>query len=347
MPQYIRGEGLFERPVQVAKPLFKDARHMVHYLSRTNDDDDIWKKSFLPLVRGWKDERVTPPMKFQTRALNKILTKHPFHLAKDVLSQARHKRRGEQVGGGIGEAIMFGFTEIANVLGINKLREAVGLGYKHKEIPVDKQDAARAVKATYYSVKERPLEVGSLKRLPEYDTSRFSVWQEPNGQLLLTIHGTKLDAGDIFKDAGIASGLAKPTDSAVNAIIDKLVASGKPFDIAAHSLATQFVVNHLTGDEDNISEVLLFNPASSALQNTSYLREEANNKKYTMFVNPGDLVSNGLWQQMNSETVNNSYIAPYYYSPLASHSIGQWYQGDEPEKVKQEPEEPEGEKEEI
>ena len=344
MPHYIRGEGLFERPVAVPKPIFKDARHMVHYLSRVDEDNEIWKNHFLPLVRGWKDERIAPPMKFQTRALNKILTKHPFHLVKDVLSQARHKTRGAQHGGGIGEAIMFGLTEVANVLGINKLREAVGLGYTHKEVPVDKQDAARAVKATYYSLKERPLEVGNLKRLPEYDNSRFSVWQEPGGQLLLTIHGTKLDAGDIFKDAGIASGFAKPTDAAVNKIIDTLVATGLPFDIAAHSLGTQFVVNHLTGEEKNISEVLLFNPASSALQSTSYLNEEANNQSYTMFVNPGDLVSNGLWQQMSDETIKHSYIAPYYYSPLASHSIGQWYHGDEPEKVKQEPE---GEKEEI
>ena len=58
-----------------------------------------------------------------------------------------------------------------------------------------------------------------------------------------------------------------------------------------------------------------------------YLQKIANDPKYTYFVNPSDIVSQALFQNMNNETITNNYIAPYMYSELASHSLSQWYAG--------------------
>ena len=55
------------------------------------------------------------------------------------------------------------------------------------------------------------------------------------------------------------------------------------------------------------------------------LSERANNNDYTYFISPSDLVSNGLFQQMSNESVNNNYISNYQFSPLSSHQLNQWY----------------------
>ena len=58
-----------------------------------------------------------------------------------------------------------------------------------------------------------------------------------------------------------------------------------------------------------------------------YLNKIANDPSYTYFVNPSDVVSQALFQNMNEETINNNYVAPYMYSELAAHSLSQWYAG--------------------
>ena len=56
-----------------------------------------------------------------------------------------------------------------------------------------------------------------------------------------------------------------------------------------------------------------------------YLDDVANNPAYTQFINPSDPLTSETWHNMSSETVNNSYVAPYTYSPFAAHSITAWY----------------------
>ena len=94
------------------------------------------------------------------------------------------------------------------------------------------------------------------------------------------------------------------------------------------------------GEAKNADEFYLFNPASSPFQSTEYLKEEANNPDFTWFINQGDLVSKGLYQQMGKETLGSDriHLGPYRWDPLHAHFLDQWVpEGyDEPEAQEEE-----------
>ena len=310
MPNYSKGKGRF-----VHKQFqFNDYRHMNHFLSRTHHEDPVW-------VEHFKNKAAENPDGFKKRALRKIATKRPSDLVNDVFAEFRQKQRGEAVGGGIAESISFFAGAAADRLGYQHFKEFIGMAPEHREITNEDSLFAQALSDTYKEEGERSATIGGLKRLPQFDTPRYSVWEEPNGQLLVTVHGTELDNTDDWgHDAKIMIG--ETVDShGLQQLFKQLDGMGKTYDIAAHSLGTQFVVN---AEKANADKILLFNPASSPFQNSEYLEEQANNEDYTFFINPNDLVSKALWQKMEEEQVNNSYIAHPTYSPLSAHSMGQW-----------------------
>ena len=195
------------------------------------------------------------------------------------------------------------------------------MGYEHKTISDEKQKFAAALAATYYEKGKRPDNVYGLERLPQYDSERYSVWKQPNGQYLITIHGSKLDWHSISSDVGIAGGLEKE-NAAVQELFNKFDEDNITYDVAAHSLSTQYVVNAKHSKLDTAS---LFNPASSPFQDKEYLKESANDARYDYYINPSDVVSEGLWHQMGEEAVDRTHIGHYKWSPFAAHSVSQWY----------------------
>jgi hypothetical protein len=56
------------------------------------------------------------------------------------------------------------------------------------------------------------------------------------------------------------------------------------------------------------------------------LTEEANDPRYTWFINQGDVVSRGLYQKMNRETLGSDriHLGPYRWDPLHAHFLDQW-----------------------
>lgn len=198
-------------------------------------------------------------------------------------------------------------------------------GYETRAIPKEEQAFAKATDATYKAVGERPAEVEGLKRLPEYDQDRYSVWEEPNGQYLITVRGSELSAMDVISDAGIALGgtMQSLGEGSVQEIFTKFDEEGRTYDVSGHSLATQYIQN---GTHENVDSIYLFSPASSPLMESDYLEEQASDPDYTYFISPSDPVSEALWHKMDTEYVNsNVYVGDYAWSPLAAHSLSQYY----------------------
>ena len=316
MPLYSKGKGKLQKK-RKWKGFEGGVQHMSQWLSKTPHDHPIWKKHFQDAAKNYKQE--TPF--FHHRSLRKVATKTPVKLAGDVLSELKKYQKGQPVGGGITELIHFLGNEAAQVTGFNSFKEFIGQGYEHRTIPHEAQLFAKVVDATYLDVNKRPNSIGGLKRLPEYDHERFSVWQEPNGQKLVSIHGSKANWHDVSQDIQIAGG-GKMKSPEVQALFTQLDREGGTYDIASHSLATQYVTN---SKHKNADKIYLYNPASSPLMNSNYLNQQANDDSYTHFINPSDAVSEALWQKMSDKTVNNSFVAPYMYSQVASHSISQWF----------------------
>ena len=320
MPNYLRGKkGKLQR-----NPSFANHENMAHALCRISKSHPEWQKHFVGTAQKWLDGKSTPPTKITKKSLRAITTRHPYQLAGDVLLDLHHTK-GELRGGGIVEALHTIGSSVANITGVSKLKEILFGKADNKELSNEQKYFAKALDSTYKDIEERPLKVGPLNRLPQFDNKRYSVWQEPNGQLLVTIHGTKMNVGDLWDDAKILSGSSTISDDSVKHLFQSLDKLNLTYDVAGHSLSTEFIVNGLEKDE-HVDKIMLFNPASSPFQNTDDLKEKANNDKYTYFINPSDVVSHGLYQQMSNETIkNNSYIGDYRWNPLNAHSLEQWY----------------------
>ena len=108
------------------------------------------------------------------------------------------------------------------------------------------------------------------------------------------------------------------------------------YNTAAHSLGTSYLIKEFPEHRDNMNEVFLFNVASSPLQSEGELENIANqNAQY--YVNSSDLVSSGAYGRMDRETLDNKlYLSDYTYSPIAAHSLTQWYDEDEMKKEQHE-----------
>ena len=163
-----------------------------------------------------------------------------------------------------------------------------------------------------------------MKRIPEYDSDRCSVWLEQNGDVFISVHGTD-SVGDVVEDTKLmAGGTVESPD--VEALVRKLLDEGRKVDMGGHSLGTQYITNLPEDLLARLDEVYLFNPASSPTQSSDYLKRVLAMENTYWFVNPSDPVSSGLYNKMSNEFINNNqvYLGDYKFSALAAHSIGQW-----------------------
>ena len=332
MGRYVKGRGKLKSREWKG---FEGPAHMVHFLSRTRDDDPMWQHVAVRTAKDFLDERRVPRYKIRRNDLRKIRDHHPHVLGTEMMHEWRRARDGRHKGAGLGEAIASVFSEGAHLLGVDALASWVGLGPKQNPMSTKEEEVAAALQQSYKAMEDRRGSVGSLTRRPEYDTDRIAVWEEQNGHLLVTVHGTTLNWSDLKDDAGILAG-QQARSSELATLLEDLDNHGETYDLAGHSLATQFIQNVVRdGGARNADDMYLFNPASSPFQSVEYLKENANDDRYTYFINQGDLVSSGLYQQMNQDTMDNRvHMGPYRYDPLQSHYMAQWVSEEEQEQEK-------------
>ena len=153
-----------------------------------------------------------------------------------------------------------------------------------------------------------------------------------------------MNVSDLTADLGLLAGKEGQQNPEVDAIMDTFDELNVHYSVGAHSLATTYVYNALAEHGKNIDDIYMYNASSSPFQSNEFLTKEANDPRITYFLNEGDMVSAGLYQKMNQDTLDNRvYIGEYRWSPLSSHSLTQWYDevADEP---KEEPDETPGRK---
>ena len=281
MPNYVIGEGSFQK-----RPPFKNAHHMSKFLTRTSKNDNYWQKGFVNTAEKYLSGELVPNVKLRRDALKRITKRHPYQLGGDVLLDFMHQgeEEGSYKGSGIPEAINTIAHTALNLTGLPKLKEVLFGEADHKQITDEQRLFAKALQDTYKPINERKENIGKLKRLSQFDNDRYSVYDEGNGQLLVTIHGTKMNLSDLKDDAEILLGKTNVQDKAVTSLFKVLDEHNISFDVAGHSLGTEFIMNGLQKDE-HVDKIMLFNPASSGLQDSKLLNERANNPKYSYFIN--------------------------------------------------------------
>lgn len=329
MPRYISSrEGEFQG---YKKRSFVSPEHMIHFLSTAHDDD--WAP-FKKIATEYATNKRTPPKRLNLRHVNTVASSKPRDLVPHVIDEFNsHVDPGRKslLGGSISDVIHTIGHSVKHIFGLDKLSDMIFGGPEKKDRSHESEVAAYLVKQTYLDLKSRPMVgVDGYNRLPKYDTDFYSVWEKPDGELLVTIRGTK-DFTDIKADLKLLVGEKGGKLNSLDPLFDQLEKDfpGVKYDCAAHSLGTSYLLKEFPEHRDNMDEVFLFNVASSPLQSKNEL-QHLGNQSAQYYVNSGDLVSSGAYGNMDRETIdNNLYLGDYKYSPMAAHSVSQWYDHDE------------------
>lgn len=313
MPRYISKKGELQAPQG-----FESIAHMTQFLARVPEGQ--WK-AFQDTAQNYLSGKTLPPKPLQKHAL-RLITQHKARKFIHNVEWGRHKKTKR--GAGIVEAVNTLAHGASNLLGIKKLKDLIGWGPKRKKLTEEERNVARALQQSYKPVKDRKDRVGDMVRVPEFGSERIAVYKEDD-EYFIAVHGTKLNAHDLLQDIGIAGGRETTTNEELEDLLDKFDALGYKYNIAGHSLGTEYVYNGLKEHGDNVEDIYLFSPASSPFQSVSSLKEEANDPRLHFFLNEGDMVASALYQQMNEETVNERlHVAPFMWSPLSAHGLTQW-----------------------
>ena len=329
MPRYSKSHrGQIQKPKNRS---FTSSRQLIHFLATASDDE--WKP-FQDTAGHFLRGKKTPTRRLKRTHLHTLTTTKPFDLLRhvhDEFDSHHDPDRESLLGGGLVETIHTVGTEVAHLLGLDQLAHLFTGGPKINPRTLRSEMIAYLTDLTYDKPSKRPDKTIGFTRLEKYDSAQFAVWQkDSDGELLVTVRGSKLNFSDVATDIGIAFGKTGQKSDALDQLLDQIEEDfpGEKYDISGHSLATAYILSEFGEHRDNMDDVFLWNPASSPLQNTEFLKTQANADAF-FYINQGDMVSNGLYQQMTPETLdNNAFIGPYRYSPMAAHSLTQWFSSD-------------------
>jgi len=299
---------------------------MVQFLLKQRDDEELYDKHFKQRAARWLDGTEQPLHRVSRHALKTIVHTSARDLASSVMSDMKQSAKGNDIGGGITETLQSLSRATWNFMGGPEVMRWFGhKEYEKKQVPKQMQAFAAAVDETYLKMEDRPLHVYGLERLPEYDSDRCSVWRQRNGELFVSVHGTRFTKSDLQMDAQILGGDEEIHSDEVENLIRTLLEKGFRVDCGGHSLGTALLTNLPEELQQKVDEFYLFNPASSPLMSNEYLDDIVSRPNYTYFVNPSDLVSSGAYNRMDEETIRDHvYLNDFRWSPLAAHDPLQW-----------------------
>ena len=324
MPTYRRSKNrkLVRKSRKFTKPY-----QIVHFLATANEEEF---KPFRDKAREYLSGQDSPPVPLQKEVLQRIATEHPKKLIPHAVSDFN---LNNAKGGGMASGIAVLYKQLAHLLGMDKLKDAIFGVDKQKPQSLDSTYAAYLVDQTYSDPTDRPSKVlNKFTRLTQYDSNHISVWQDAStGELTVAVRGSRSQKSDIMEDIGILVGNTNPNSSELDGILDRLERDypNTKYDVACHSLGAMYVNSEREEHGKFWDHVYMFNPGSSPMQSDSYEREMGNNELYSYYMNHGDPISANLLEHMSHDTLQNqTTFGDYSYSPMGSHSITQWFPKD-------------------
>jgi hypothetical protein len=322
MPRY------FQESVIPQRTGFNSFDEMTHFVTKTKDEDwDHLRRLSLDYLQGVK----IPPQKLKSSSLYKVLTLPKHHILPLMHHEIQNHYDQQDVGGGVIETVNTLGSELNHLLGIDWLAQQLGISPQHK-VPrtLHSEHVAYLVDQTYLPVDERKNSTIGYTRLQQYDSDLYAVYQNDRSrELIVTVRGTKLSAGsgDLMADIQILLG-KEPTSQRLDTMLTQLENDfpDTKYDIAAHSLGTMYVYGEWDKHREHMEDIFMFNPASSPTQGVDMLKEYGNDPHTWYFMNQGDIISHGVYQQMDDVTFDTQVsLGEYVYSASAAHSMKQWY----------------------
>ena len=305
---------------------FTNPYQILHFLSTAD------KSTFQPFQEKAKDilsGKIKPISRLRKGALQQIATTDPKKLLPHAVTDLQSKNAA--VGGGVSSAIAILLKQFGHLVGFDKIQDAVFGAKKQEQQSLESQNMAFLVSQTYNDIPDRPGTVlQRYSRLPKYDTDHVSVWKDiQTNELIVSVRGTRIDnSSDLLADIGILLGKTNVKSQELDDLLDKLETDfpNQKYDIACHSLGCMYVNTEKQDHGANWDDVYFFNPGSSPAQSDSFETQMANDEQYQYFMNHGDPISANILEHMSENTIQTqTQFGDYYYSPIASHSITQWF----------------------
>ena len=293
-------------------------RHAQTYLSRM--DKDTWDSVFIPAVKAIKKNPTGPKIK---QSSYEHILKHEFPIQ---LIHSLHRERELHLepkndyheGGGLGGAVKV----VANSLGMN-----LGPEGNHRDLTDEEKDYAQLVDATYQS--ERPESYEEWTRMPAYDTTYGSFWQNTvDNRAVLTVRGTeKTHLKDLWKDVKMFAGSNSVHDDALNDSVKRFVADfpNRKYDISSHSLGSELIMNGVEQQNFDPEEILLFSPGSSPFMSKEHLQKHIANPDVKLFLNKSDPLSSYYSQVLTDDDLSRVVFSDKTKNPLSAHNLSQWF----------------------
>ena len=295
---------------------FEHPYALLHYLTQPEEK----LKPMRELAQKYLDGSEIPPVKLNRDGLVHIAHNNKHFLAN---ATARDLQSGK-LGGGIASGVAVIGQEISHVFGFDHVTNP-----KYgREQDRQSQVAAYLTDLTYKKPEERPERAMTYSRLPEFDNDFCSVWRKLDGSLLLTVRGTQMSYRDLKADASVLFGGKKVDDQHLLDTMQQLKETfpGEKYDVSGHSLGSYMLMQEASAYRDQWNDTFLFNAPSSPMQNDSYIRDLVNNYDLTFYQNYGDPIGTNTTHFMNSDTLDENFVnGSYQYSPVAAHSITNWY----------------------
>jgi len=191
---------------------------------------------------------------------------------------------------------------------------------KNRETPYDRY-LAKIVDESYQPIDKRNGKVGHWIRLPEFDTRKFSVWEDPQEKRIhVALKGTTAHQADIWSDIHILANNKSGHEGEIKQYLQDVVTKlgdTYTYDASGHSLGGTELINVFTQDDallDKYDRVSVFTPGITPTHSLGNVKEALGEDKFHFFLNTGDILSNAVVSLVTHDS-NVAYGDP-------THSIG-------------------------
>ena len=305
----------------------KTFSHIVKVLAKINKEEwqHVRDAAANALKHGGLEDKIRPSVLKQIAELDRPQQLISL-IADEHIGHADHTSE-VHLGGGIHHGVVTLLKTVWNMLAPSSLRRLFKKDKPIRKLSQTQIDAARMISGSYKS--DRPESVGDWKRLAKYDSAYGTVWQHGD-QYFVACRGTRLKFRDLFRDGKILAGVEDITDDAFEKAMGKFLDDhpGAKFSAGGHSLGTSILMTAMEKRGiDNVSDLYLFNPASSFSQSEDYIKKTIDNPKVDLFLNSNDPVSAFFAQNLGDDK-NVWWEQEFKKNPASSHSLQQWI-GDE------------------
>ena len=186
---------------------------------------------------------------------------------------------------------------------------------------------ASLIDETYSEPDRRAGEVGPWRRDPDFDANHFAVWiDEDSRKVQVTVSGPKLTTNDIWSDCELLLSREVVNATTLEAYLDDVTSlyKGWLLEISGHGLGCTTIAELFYNKiKPEFGAIYFFNPPLSPLHNSSQATFVVGDKRFHLFLNPGDPISNLYASLIPDSRCDVTWASPGD-SPLKNHSIGQW-----------------------